>query len=58
MSLNNVDSLDNAKKQLADLMNNLTKSDRQKLLVYGIEEWMTIKMGDEAESDSGKNIIK
>lgn len=57
MSLNDFDSLQNAKKQLEKLMGTLTKAERQQLLVYGIEEWMTIKMGDESASDTGNFIF-
>ncbi|XP_015109787.1 uncharacterized protein LOC107036363 [Diachasma alloeum] len=44
-------SLQDAKTQLWKIMESLNKSHREHLLSFAIQEWMTIKIGDESDDD-------
>lgn len=50
---NEIMSLEDAKQQLTKLMNRLNKTHREHLLSYAIQEWMTVKIGDD---ESGLSI--
>ncbi|XP_063977236.1 uncharacterized protein LOC135162555 [Diachasmimorpha longicaudata] len=51
MSENTISSLDDAKRQLREIMESLSKSHREHLLSFAIQEWMTIKIGDDSDDE-------